>query len=92
MSFKKNIGVKIDIPGDLPLDKKLFSETGGFILEIRKENLNRLMDLFTKYNVQAETIGHTILEPVLQINSVIHLPILEAKEVYESGLRARLNT
>lgn len=90
MSFKNFIGVDAQINGDLSVEKILFGETGGFILEIDKKNRANFEHLFMQYQVPYMFIGHTIEKPVLQINSVISLSIREAKHAWENGLRERL--
>ena len=39
MTFKKNIGCTMNIDSDLTIDKILFSETGGFIIEVSTKNV-----------------------------------------------------
>ena len=90
MSFKNSIGIKVNIPGDLSLDTLLFTESGGFILEVDMKNSGTLDALLTQYKVPYLTIGHTIDQPILQINSVIDLQISKAKQAWEQGLRERL--
>lgn len=90
MSFKNFIGVDAQINGDLSVEKILFGETGGFILEIDKKHRANFEHLFMQYQVPYMFIGHTIEKPVLQINSVISLSIREAKHAWENGLRERL--
>lgn len=90
MSFKNKIGVNVFIPGDLPTNKKLFSESGGFILEVSPENLSELEQLFGSYPISYTAIGETIAVPVLTFNSVINLPISIASNAWENGLRERL--
>lgn len=90
MSFKNSIGVDAQINGDLSVEKILFGETGGFILEIDKKHRENFEHLFMQYQVPYMVIGHTIEKPVLQINSVISLSIREAKHAWENGLRERL--
>lgn len=90
MSFKNSIGVDAQINGDLSVEKILFGETGGFILEIDKKHRANFEHLFMQYQVPYMVIGHTIEKPVLQINSVISLSIREAKHAWENGLRERL--
>jgi phosphoribosylformylglycinamidine synthase len=90
MSFKNEIGVHVFIPGDLPNDKKLFSESGGFILEVSPEKLNAIEQLFRTYSVSWQTIGETTARSVLLINSVINLSISTAKTAWENGLVERL--
>jgi phosphoribosylformylglycinamidine synthase subunit PurL len=86
MSFKNKIGVDVVIPGDLPNDKKLFSESGGFILEVSPENLSAVEELFSHYAVSATAMGETTASPVLKINSLINLPICPACTAWQEGL------
>jgi phosphoribosylformylglycinamidine synthase II len=90
MSFKNSIGMKVDIQGDLHTEKLLFSESGGFILEVDKKYSSALDALFIQHQLPYQIIGHTINQPVLQINSVINLQISEARHAWEHGLRERL--
>lgn len=90
MSFKNQIGVKVTIPGELPLEKKLFSESGGFVLEVARDKVKELRKTFAEYNVPIFALGETVTQPRLQIENVIDLPIAEAKTAWEFGLRERL--
>lgn len=90
MTFKHHIGVKIEIPGDLAIEKKLFSETGGFVLEVARDKLKELKKLFADENITLTTLGDTTLEPRLRINDVIDVSISEAKACWEKGLREKL--
>ncbi|HAT7071785.1 TPA: phosphoribosylformylglycinamidine synthase subunit PurL [Legionella pneumophila] len=90
MSFKNSLGVAVQINGELSADKLLFGETGGFILEIDKQHKAAFDKLVTQYQVPYMAIGHTTEQPVLQMNSVINLPVEEARQAWENGLRERL--
>lgn len=90
MSFKNSLGVAVQINGELSVDKLLFGETGGFILEIDKQHKAAFDKLVTQYQVPYMVIGHTTEQPVLQMNSVINLPVEEARQAWENGLRERL--
>lgn len=90
MSFKNQIGVRVTIDGDLATEKKLFGETGGFVLEVAKDKVKPLLAWFTEAHVPAYHIGMTLSEPVLEMNGVISLPVRQAKEAWENGLRERL--
>ncbi|BCZ97286.1 phosphoribosylformylglycinamidine synthase subunit PurL [Legionella pneumophila] len=90
MSFKNSLGVAVQINGQLSADKLLFGETGGFILEIDKQHKAAFDKLVTQYQVPYMVIGHTTEQPVLQMNSVINLPVEEARQAWENGLRERL--
>lgn len=90
MTFKNNIGFKVFITGVLAEDKKLFSETGGFILEIARDKMNALRQLMFDQQTSLAVLGETQSEPVMQINQSINLAILDAKNAWENGLRKRL--
>lgn len=90
MSFKNQIGVDIRLDADLPTEKLLFSESGGFVLEIEIEMLNELKKVFTHYQVPFFVIGHTTMAPRLQMQEVIDLPVIEAQKAWENGLREKL--
>ncbi|EKD70858.1 MAG: hypothetical protein ACD_46C00361G0004 [uncultured bacterium] len=89
MSFKNQIGVKVDIPGDLSNEKKLFSESGGFILEVTRDKVKDVQKLFAENQIDCTTIGSTTLEPQLLMNGV-NITVQEAKSAWENGLRERL--
>jgi phosphoribosylformylglycinamidine synthase subunit PurL len=90
MTFKHDIGLDVHIPGVLRTDTLLFSETGGFVVEIDKEHFDSFKKLFEELGVQFQLIGRTISEPTIKINSVIHTLVTKAKQAWENGLRERL--
>jgi phosphoribosylformylglycinamidine synthase II len=90
MSFKNSIGLTVDIDSKLRVDKILFSETGGFVLEVERANLNQLKTLFSEYHVPLFVIGKTHPESKLKINSVVDLPLEKAKHAFQNGLREKL--
>lgn len=90
MSFKKQLGMKIEVPGDLPNAKKLFGETGGFILEVARDKLKELRALFAEQQIPIFVLGDTVQEPRLRMNGVIDVAIKDAKHAWEHGLRERL--
>lgn len=90
MSFKNNIGMTITIPGDLPSEKKLFSETGGFILEVARDKMPDLRKIFEEAGVPFFILGKTMEEPTLTMQEVINLPLQAAKDAWLHGLRDKL--
>lgn len=90
MTFPNQIGVKVTIPGELSIDKKLFSETGGFILEVARDKVKDIKKLMAEAAVAVDVIGETIVDPRIQINGVIDIAIQHAKQAWEQGLRAKL--
>src|SRR5579885_1653342 len=87
MSFRNGIGAKVSIPGELAAEKKLFSESGGFILEVARDKLNELKRIFAEYQIPVFEIGETIAEPRLKMQSVIDISVAEARQAWENGLR-----
>jgi phosphoribosylformylglycinamidine synthase len=90
MSFKNKIGVTITIEDDLPLAKKLFSETGGFVLEVSDKCLPEVHQLFSKFNIPIITLGMTQSEPMLVMNNIINIAIDDALQAWKNGLREKL--
>ena len=90
MSFKNEIGCEINIPGDLRNDKKLFGETGGFVLEVETRFIASAQQMFAQRNVALIEIGKTTPEKKLRLNNVININLLEAKKEWKEGLRNKL--
>lgn len=90
MSFANEIGLEIEIPGSLRNDWKLFSETGGFVLEVEKENLAKVKNIFSGQGTAVFEIGNTTAEPRLKMNGVIDLDLRTAKKEWSEGLRKKL--
>ncbi|QDP72804.1 phosphoribosylformylglycinamidine synthase subunit PurL [Legionella israelensis] len=90
MSFKRQIGARVDIPGDISIESKLFAENGGFLLEVAEEHVDEVLAIFTREHVSAMSIGQTTSEKRLLMNGFIDIPINEAKSAWENGLRERL--
>lgn len=90
MSFKNQIGAHIEIPGELSPAKKLFSETGGFILEVAQDKVSALKKHFLQHHVSIFILGETIREQRLQMQNVINVEISAAKTAWENGLREKL--
>jgi phosphoribosylformylglycinamidine synthase II len=90
MSFKHAIGLHVDIPGELTKAQKLFSETGGFILEIAKNKFLEVQKIFARCRVPLIKLGETTHQPLLQILDCVQVTITEAKRAWENGLREKL--
>ena len=89
MSFKNNIGCKVSLNESLRSDEILFSETGGFIMEIITANLESVMDIFSKYNINFFNIGKTGGDNII-VNNILNVGINQAKESWENGLSSKL--
>ena len=89
MSFENNIGFKVSFNENLRSDEILFSETGGFIMEINDSNLKTVINNFSKFNIELFTIGKTGGDS-LYINDFLNVDLKRAKEAWESGLKLKL--
>jgi phosphoribosylformylglycinamidine synthase len=90
MCFKNNIGCDVIVPGNLRTDTLLFSETGGFILEISKQDANKVKKTLNKYSCKYFKIGKTTSNNTITINNEIDIPVNKAKTAWKNGLRDKL--
>lgn len=90
MSFTNEIGFEVNIPGQLATDKKLFSETGGFVLEVAREALKAVQEIFRASCVPLTVIGETQAHKRIMIKPVIDIAVQAAKDRWMQGLRERL--
>lgn len=92
------LGAKIDIAdiGENPLrvDTRLFSETGGFILEIPPGKTKTAQTLAEKYQIKLIPLGQTQTNPSLLIlndqEEIIDLRLETLKKTWLNGLRDKL--
>ncbi len=89
MTFGNDIGCDINIDSNLLNEKLLWSETGGFILEISLENVDEIKTIFSHVELDVYEIGKTIGN-LIQINNVVGLTVNKAKEAWTNGLREKL--
>jgi phosphoribosylformylglycinamidine synthase subunit PurL len=90
MTFRNAIGVSVRIASELPQDKILFSETGGFILEVAKNKLETLQKIFMRYQVPVFVIGETRKDAKIVMQDNMSLSVHDAKQAWEQGLRGKL--
>ena len=72
------------------LSKKLFGETGGFILEVKREKVSDVKIIFAEHKLECLVIGETNQSSRLVMNGVIDLPVADARSAWENGLRDKL--
>ena len=89
MTFGNGIGCDVNIDSNLQTDKILFSETGGFVLEVSSENVGAISTTFSKYELDVFHIGNTG-GIMIQLNSVLDMYVFDAKEAWTNGLREKL--
>ena len=90
MSFASGIGGSINIESKLNNDRVLFSESGGFVIEIEKNNKDTICSIMDDEGVAWSDIGRTNDSGVLHMNNVVELTINKAKLSWENGLRDKL--
>ena len=89
MTIGNGIGCDVNIDSNLQTDKILFSETGGFVLEVSSENVSAISTTFSKYELDVFHIGNTG-GIMIQLNSVLDMYVFDAKEAWTNGLREKL--
>ena len=89
MTFKNFIGCTVNIKNSLSIEKTLFTETGGFILEVKDKKTPLIQSIFNRYNIEIFKIGVTGGKRI-KINNNIDISIANAKNKWENGLRKKL--
>lgn len=90
MTFGSGLGLRVAYFSSLSLDKTLFTETGGFVLEVPRDKIKALQQLCIEYSVFCDVIGETTRDERIRINDVIDVSVKEAKSRFDHGLRERL--
>ena len=77
---------------ELPLriDILLFSETGGFLLEVAKQNTLKIEYILTDHSCEFFKIGGTTSNQNIEINNVVNISVENAKRAWKNGLREKL--
>jgi len=79
----------VNIESNLSPDKILFSETGGFILEVLPKNIDAIKSVFSYYGLDVFEIGSTGGESI-EINGFTDIYVSETKKAWTNGLREKL--
>ena len=90
MTFGNEIGCDVKIINDLRTDTILFSETGGFILELSMNNMEAVQSIFSHHEIELIKIGSTNDSRAMVFNSVVKLSVKHAKDAWTNGLREKL--
>ena len=91
MSFANGVGGSINIENNSNNDVVLFSESGGFVIEIEKNNRDTICSIMDDGGIAWSDIGRTNDSGILHMNNVIELTINKAKLSWENGLRDKLS-
>ena len=87
------LGASIDIAplgSDLRSDKVLFSESGGFVLEVVAGREAQLEALFSTGPLQPIAIGEVSRRPALEVQGRLSLGIEQMADAWTKGLASRL--
>lgn len=90
MSIKGQRGASIKLDDSEPLEKSLFAESGGFVVEVARARFDALSMLADKRLVTLKMIGETTYNPRLVINQAIEAPIQTLTKVWRESFRRLL--
>ena len=90
MTFCNSLGFEVHIVGDQRPEVLLFTETGGFLLEVKSNRLKEVKDFLSSFSINFSEIGFVTSKKIININNLIELPTMEAKNTWENGLRTKL--
>ncbi len=89
MTFRNGIGCDVHIDSNLATDKILFSETGGFVMEVVSDHVDGVRSAFSKYGLDIVYIG-TTGGNIIQLNGMVYLAVSKVKDAWSNGLRKKL--
>ncbi|HET9950343.1 MAG TPA: phosphoribosylformylglycinamidine synthase subunit PurL [Candidatus Eisenbacteria bacterium] len=90
----QGLGLQVPISslGGTPAETRLYSEAPGFLMEVRKELLPRLLATFESAGVDATITGRVIEEPRLRIldggATLLDIDLAEASRLHLDGIRS----
>lgn len=97
MVMNTDFGIDVDlsdIGAELRNDKKLFSESSGFVMEVQPENVEDVKSIFANSGIQAWNIGTVTSNKIFTISDsdsiLIQLSVPEMKEAWSNALREAL--
>jgi phosphoribosylformylglycinamidine (FGAM) synthase-like enzyme len=98
MTMKTDTGLEIDlsqVPNqNLSTLTILFSETGGFVLEIDRSKLTDFKNLCKTHNIAPYIIGKTTADPTIKLSNthteICTLKLKNTKHAWQTGLREKL--
>lgn len=98
INSKEKLGMEIDLEKvakeDLKSTQKLFSETGGFVIEVASENDEKLKEIFENRGVELYFLGKTNTNYELRIkdneDEIINLAVDQIYDAWSNALRNKL--
>ncbi|AEC02081.1 phosphoribosylformylglycinamidine synthase subunit PurL [Parasphaerochaeta coccoides] len=85
-------GLEVIIPGSLQVERLLFSESFGFVMETAPEETEVVVKRFKEAGVSCVEIGRTTdrTDARIRLNSVVDIPVSQAAHTYATGLTAHI--
>ncbi|MHC1692777.1 MAG: phosphoribosylformylglycinamidine synthase subunit PurL [Sphaerochaetaceae bacterium] len=90
MSIPSGIGCTVQIPTDLPLERLLYSESWGFVLETKCLDTPRILQLSTQRHIACTRIGTTTESGMIHINGTVGITVAQAAAHWHTGLARRI--
>ncbi|MCA9370885.1 MAG: phosphoribosylformylglycinamidine synthase, partial [Candidatus Peregrinibacteria bacterium] len=92
------IGIELDVESlgsDLPTDTLLFSESGGFLLEVSAQNAGHITSNIREQGIEAHIIGktseHAMLKVVRDQEQILNLDLQYLHRIWELGLKSAID-
>ena len=89
MTIENGIGAEVKIPGSHRTDKLLFTETGGFILEVNATDVDTVLGILSTNAIHSHIIGRTNSGGKIIIQDVINVTVVAASDRWQNGLREK---
>jgi len=97
ITSKNKLGLEVNLDKVSELDlntvQKLFSETGGFVIEVSSENDEKLKEVFKNRGVELYNLGKTNESKELKIvdkEEIINLKVDQMHDAWSNSLRSKL--
>ena len=97
MASSDALGIDVDISsigGPLRCDKKLFSESTGFVVEVLRSEQDAFLALAKDCNIGPMQLGTVAEESILRAyegkNCLVELPVVDMKARWKEGLEHSL--
>lgn len=87
---KGQFGISVEISGELRTDKILFSETGGFVVEVEKQKA--FENICEQRGIKPFLLGQVTEEQKFTVKNVLEIPSETIIDTWLNGLRKTLNT
>jgi len=86
------IGMNIELDGDLPLSKQLFSESSGFVMEVKEGKEEQLSALLQSYSVTPIVLGKARGDRlnIRGSEAKVSLTLYEMKQAWTTGFKEAL--